>query len=245
MGQAPALVREVQALGDKLLPGDDGSKLVFAHLEALNQRLDDDFVGLIEERSSAGMPSSHILKHIYSLLAPPARVVDREATAVTSEASDDTAATLAPRADQVKKALAEASYQRLEQQFAGILEEEGQPRKDTLELLAECFKARSVLPKAVLFHVKGMRMAAYTRQSTFLARLADERASMRLYLGQCMAYDEALKEVPERLRTWEWDEGEVEKFCKFQWDKLDPLNHAVLKLRAEKLGTRYTIHDTD
>lgn len=42
--QPPALLREVQALGDKLLPGDHGSKLVFAHLEMINQRLADDFV---------------------------------------------------------------------------------------------------------------------------------------------------------------------------------------------------------
>lgn len=85
----------------------------------------------------------------------------------------------------------------------------------------------------------------YTRQSAFLAKLADERVSMRLYLGQCMAYDEILDEVPERLRTWEWDEAELDKLCNFQWDKLDTLNHATLKLRAQKLGTQYPTHDAD
>lgn len=36
MGQPLALVREIQALGDKVLSGDGGSKLVFANLVALN-----------------------------------------------------------------------------------------------------------------------------------------------------------------------------------------------------------------
>lgn len=34
----------------------------------------------------------------------------------------------------------------------------------------------------------------------------------------------------------------MEKLCNFQWDKLDPLNHAILKLRSQKLGTRYATH---
>lgn len=56
LSKPPVLVREVQTLGDKVLPGS--AKLVFVHLDALNQRLADDFIGLIEERASAGLTST-------------------------------------------------------------------------------------------------------------------------------------------------------------------------------------------
>ncbi|KAL3916351.1 MAG: hypothetical protein SGPRY_006858 [Prymnesium sp.] len=204
INQPPVLIRVIQGLGDELLPGpgENSSKLVFAHLDGLNRRLTDDFTGLIEERSAAGVGSEDIIQHLITLASAPLGV-EKEGVPSAGEVSSDGIASLAPRTDQIQKALAEASYQRLEQRFADILEEEGQPRKDVLELLSECFKARSVLPKAVLLHAKGMRVAVYTRQSHFLARLVDERVSLRLYLGQCMAYDESLEEVPERLRTWE------------------------------------------
>lgn len=107
-----------------------------------------------------------------------------------------------------------------------------------LNLLLECLRTKTLLPKVVLFHAKGMRIASYTTHNAFLANLmADELPSMRLlYLGQCVAYYESMEEVPERLLAWEWDDGELDKFCNFQWKKLDPVE--VSKAEDELCDSR-------
>lgn len=36
---------------------------------------------------------------------------------------------------------------------------------------------------------------------------------------------------------------EVDRFCNFQWETLNPLNHAILCLHSQKRGTCYRMHD--
>ncbi|KAL3893179.1 MAG: hypothetical protein SGPRY_014408 [Prymnesium sp.] len=85
--------------------------LVFANLGALNRRLELDCTGLIiEERTAAGVPSEDT----------------KEAGLSTSDSGAEDAIAVAPKTDHVLKAIAEASYHRLDQRFAATLEEEGQ-----------------------------------------------------------------------------------------------------------------------
>lgn len=86
--------------------------------------------------------------------------------------------------------------------------EGGQPRKDLSELLSSCFAAKSVLPKAVLLASPGVRLTVYTYHSNFLALLQGERGALRLYLGQCIAYEEPTGEVPKSLEVFEFNEKE-------------------------------------
>lgn len=67
MGQPPVLVREVQRVGELVLPGDGTSKLFLAQLPPLNELLKEDFKGLIEERAAAGPTSADIIKHLVSI----------------------------------------------------------------------------------------------------------------------------------------------------------------------------------
>lgn len=83
-----------------------------------------------EPRAAAELELEAILlKHIHNLVAPQQTRVEKDTPGSVLEVESETVAPLAPRTDQIQKALAKASYQRLQQAYAAILLEELQPRK--------------------------------------------------------------------------------------------------------------------
>ncbi|KAL3894525.1 MAG: hypothetical protein SGPRY_013787 [Prymnesium sp.] len=83
----------------------------------------------------------------------------------------------------------------------------------------------------------------YTQLSDFLDLLKDERGSMRLYLGQCVAFDEDEDQVPDTLKPFELDEAQYSLLRSFAWESLDLLNGIILPLRAEEVGTTFKVHN--
>lgn len=242
IADAARLVKEVQRLGDVLLKGDSAHQLPFWRITEIEDYLARNLRGLVVESRAAGADTPQIIDRLLE-------VVQQEASKDKSErAVEDGPAAhaeyTAPKRGQIVRALGEQSYAKLERTFLPILQETGQPRKVLTDLLSECFTAESVLPKAVLLATPGTRVSAYTQQSDFLDLLKDERNGLRLYFGQCMAYDDDLEEVPHNLKTFELERAQFELFRRFEWEKMDPLNTAVLKMRAKEVGTQFRGHDS-
>ncbi|KAL3901645.1 MAG: hypothetical protein SGPRY_012250 [Prymnesium sp.] len=245
LGQPAVLTREVERLGEaSVLQGDDSSKMVFWRLAEVEKEMSKTYADAVEELRAGGRDSTQIVQKIIELAGSPADN-DRQTWPPTEGGKMDEAEALlqAPKRGQIKRALAEASYQRLEQAFLDVLQTQGQPDKDVMQLLRDSFQAKSVLPKAVLFQTKGIRIGMYTLASDFLDLIKDERRSLPLYFGQCMAFDRALGKVPNALRTFALDTQEVLKLTNFEWELMDPLNHAILRIQGEMGGSSYGIHD--
>ena len=151
---------------------------------------------------------------------------------------------LGPKPGLLAKACATQSYTNLEIKFTEQLEGGMQSLDDELEMIKECFGAKTVLPKAVLFATTGFKLSVYTGASgtDFLTLLHGQRHLLGLYLMRSLAYDEIEKEVPAHMRTLTYDEKEVRKLCDFKWAELDLLNQVVLLLRGAQAGTTYAIH---
>lgn len=240
--QPAQLILQVQRLGDALLSGARAQKKVFRRITEVNAELDSSFRGLIEEGRAAGSNTTALMERILYLTASTTskgKGQEHSGDQVSGGSGEEVSG---PKRDQMRRALAEQSFARLEQKFDGKLKNP-ESELDKLDMLSECFSETTVLPKAVLLNCPGTKMSSYTQFSGFLDRLKDHRTKLPLYFGQCMAMDEETQEVPADLGTYEWDSNELELFRSFKWDKLDPLNKAVLSLRAEELGTSYTVHD--
>ncbi|KAL3892839.1 MAG: hypothetical protein SGPRY_014734 [Prymnesium sp.] len=238
-----ALTREIQTLGDAILTGDTSQKLVFWRLEQINAHLLEHYSGLIEQEARAGKSTVSIVLKLVSLLQMAGEEKSKEVNEPYAGGVDGADTMAAPKRGQLRRALAEASYAELELTFLPILQEAGQPRKDVQDLLSASFAAKSVLPKAVLLATPGTRQVVYTQLSDFLDLLKDERGSMRLYLGQCVAFDVDEDQVPDTLKTFELDEVQYSLLRSFAWESLDLLNGIILPLRAEEVGTTFKVHN--
>lgn len=238
--QPATLVREVQRLGDTVLKGELSQKLPFWRITEVESFLASNLGGLIDQSKAAGLSSTEIVDRIIEVLKVDSGQEKPEPGGVANE---EAGGIMPPKRGQIVRALGEASFSELQAKFQPVLLEGGQPNKDSADLLSNCFAAKSVLPKAVLLASPGIRLTAYTYHSDFLALLQDERGSLRLYLGQCMAYDELTGEVPKSLKVFEFSEKEFEHLRRFEWSKLDPLNAAILEIKAAELGTRFRHHD--
>lgn len=65
----------------------------------------------------------------------------------------------------------------------------------------------------------------YTQLTDFLDLLKDERGAMRLYLGQCIGFEDDADRVAETLTTFELDETQFSFLIRsFAWENLDLLN---------------------
>lgn len=232
------LVREVQRLGDCLLPGEAAQKNVFCRLPEVERKLDEEYEGLVREARANNQAASTTVDRIF-YLANTATTSEKHSASVAAGVDDPV---MAPKRAQLNRALAERSYVRLKEKYADLLRDKTK-EINRMDMLAECMAARTVLPKAVLLACPGTRVADYVGDTDLLGLLVDERPKMRLYLGRCMAYDDEEEEVPEELSAFEYDEGQYDLLRSFKWHKLDPLNHAVLRLKAEGAGTSFTTHD--
>lgn len=238
------LTREVGRVGDMVLEGDNSQKLPFARINEVNQYLHENFDGFIHEARDANRHSDDIIQRLAQLMAVSGakNPLDRTETEAPSQGAMDPT-TLPPKKAQLRKALAARSYARLESKYLGILQAQGQPDKEALQLLSDCFAEETVIPKAVLLGGKGVGLAAYTQASDFLDLLKDEARSMPLYLGQCMAYDDEEEEVPESLGTFALEAGQFELVRTFRWAEVDFLNYAALSIKAESMGAKFRSHD--
>lgn len=232
------LVREVQRLGDCLLPGEAAQNNVFCRLPEVERKLAEEYEGLVREARANDQPATATVDKIYNL-ASTAADSDKRGEAGATGADDPV---LAPKRAQLNRALAERSYVRLKEKYGTMLKDKSQ-EVNKMDMLAECMAAHTVLPKAVLLACPGTRVADYVGDADLLSLLVDERAKMRLYLGRCMAYDDDEEKVPNELSAFEMEEGQYDLLRSFQWHKLDPLNHAVLRLKAEGAGTSFATHD--
>lgn len=239
-----SLTRDIQTLGDAVLTGETSQKLVFWKLEQVNAHLNEHYAGLIEEEMRAGKGTSAIVGKLTSLMQMAREEKTKESSEPWGGDSEGTDNTAAPKRGQLRRALAEASYVALELKYLPILQAVGQPNKDVQDLLSAAFAARSVLPKAVLLATPGTRQVVYTQLTDFLDLLKDERGAMRLYLGQCIAFDDDADEVPATLITFELDETQFSFLRSFAWESLDLLNGVILPLRAEDVGTTFKPHNT-
>lgn len=244
MTQPATLVREVERLGDALLTGDQTQKMVFWKLSEIDKELRRSYAEAVREQRAEGKDSAEIVQNLIDLISPTSEATGTRGQLMGEGRMEEIdAGPSAPKRGQIKRAMAEASFQRLEQGFLATLQSPGQPDKDVMELLKECFQARSVLAKAVLLQTRGIRVNVFTHASDFLDLVKDERRSLPLYFGQCMAYDKVIGRVPDALRTFSMDPGEVLRLTNFEWEHLDPLNLAILKIQGEMGGSSYGAHD--
>ena len=148
-----------------------------------------------------------------------------------------------PKRGQVRRALDTGGFPELSSKYMPILRAKGQPDKDALRLLAECFKIENVMPKAVLLQTPGMRLSNYTTESDFLDLLKDEHRHVRHYFGQCVAYDDDEEEVPESLEDFSLSEAVMDRWRKFEWAHIDVINDVLLLLSAKEEAAEFDTHD--
>jgi hypothetical protein len=235
MDDSARLVREVQNIGDLMLANDAPPKLPFWKITEVEDTLRKDFGDLIESETEQGATLTQILAKIHDR----AKALDHKGPreGVAGPLGDEGRG---PKPGQLARALSEKSFTKLEATYTLALEDRATTVMEKLLLIGACLAADTVLTKAVLFHAKGMRMAVYIGNTTsdFLSLLSGERHLMDYYIGQTLAYDFDMGEVPSDLRTFMWSHKETRHLLDFEWHLLDPLNETVLKLRGELVGTR-------
>ena len=231
------LVRETEALGDLLLAGEGSNKQPFPKIELLERRLSKDFDGLIKGERDGGSETSDIVAKIRD------RINISQATDKAPSNGDEKFD--GPKPTQMARGLAEESYTRLEVKHVPTLENASVTLEQDLTMLADCFKAKTVLPNAVLLAGKGARLSPYTGSngSDFLAMLHDKRHQLSAYVGQSLAYDADLGQVPSEFRTYAFDEQDTEHLRNSEWWRMDPLNKCLLVIRGREAGTTFKAHD--
>lgn len=233
-GQPSKMVREIQALGDLLLQGEDTQKLPFYHLERVEKLLAEDHGEMINAERNDEATSEDILKKVVSRIK-----TTKSGEKMPVAGSDESVSAQAPKPGQMARALGVQAYAQLEVKYITPLQSQHMPVDDVLEMMGTCLTAQTVLPHAVLFATKGMRIAVYIGQTgtDFLALLHSKRHLMRRYIGQSLAFDIVAMAVPTTMKNFEFDEAEFAKLVEFEWDKLDFLNGCFLKLMGAEVGT--------
>lgn len=237
LDDSAALAREIDGLGDALLPGADSLKRPFWKIEALESILKLDYEHLIGSEREQGGTTASILKKIYTRIK---QVKGRETTT-----REDTDNIQAPKERQLTRAMAKADFMQLEAQHAPTLEANGRTNAQLLEVIGDNLSKETVLPKVVLLATKGVRITAYVAASEYLALLSSEHTSMALFYGQTYAYDEDLGEVPKARRVFWLAEVETNRINDLEWHKLDPLNQVILKLKGLDAATEFKVYKLD
>ena len=233
------LVREVEALGDMVLPGSDRDKQPLQRIEVVERRLAKDFAELISGERDNDAATEDIVDKLKERL----RAV--KASEKGTGDADSSDAIIGPKAGQMARALAEHSYTRLETKHTPTLEKQNASFDELLTMVGDNFAAKCVLTKAVILATKGTRMAPYigSNGSDYLAMLHDKKHMLAAYLGQSIAYDADLGEVPTEFRTYAYDERDTINTRDCEWDKLEPLNRCVLVVKGREAGTTFKHHD--
>ena len=237
------LVREVQAMGELILAGEMAEKQVFWHIERVEEQLTEHYQGLIESERDEGADTAAIL----AKLSLRARGMRQDRDGKGSEAKEGDMR--GPKPGQLLRATTDVSFTQLEAKFMPQLQGDRMTNEDKLILLNETLTAETNLPRAVLFDAKGVRITLYIGQgSDFLSLLYGERHLMSFYLGQSLAYDEDLEEVPSDLRTHLFDAKQTKIITDIEWAderaiKLDFLNGCYLKLCGDEIGTKFHRYD--
>ena len=239
VGKPALILKELQAVGDAMLPGETSQKLPLLKLDDLEKRLQSDGLdSLIKGRRAAGDSTSQIGIRLVRMLSPlkdDDKQEEKSAEGVLS-------GLVPPKRAAVRKATADAGYVRLEAKWLTKLQGVEMSSDDTLDLLDDCFNYGSVLPIAVLVATPGVSLNAHYTESDFLNLLKDKRDNLALYVGQGLAVDSDDDEVPEGLRTFAWDQRQLTLFCQLDWGKLDPVNHILLALCTEETTNKYEKH---
>ena len=238
-GDTARLCREVQRIGDLMLPNDEGTKLPFWKIEEVEVNLKQGYGPFISSERQEGRRTLEILERLSTRVR-----ADRANSKVGDKALSDEDLR-GPKPGQMARAMAEHSFTNIEGKFTDVLQRGDASTVSKLQMLAEVLTADTVLPKAVLFACKGTRLSVYLGSSDFLALLHGERHLMRHYLAQTLAFDESLGAVPEHMKTLLYDEQETRRTCDFKWGELDPLNQCVLWLRGERVGTQFAKHSVN
>lgn len=241
-GAAALLTRDVQAVGDMVLGGEASARMPLLRIDEIEQRLSDPHDGVsdyVAAQRGAGASTQDIIKGIKRIFGGSASG-DKERE---HKESEHEIAMAGPKRAQVERATAEASFAKLEVAWYDVLREEGQPKKDNFAMFDDCFRARSVLAKAVLLRSPGARLSVYGGVSDFLDLLKDESDYLPIFFGQSVAFDVDDDEVPAALESFVLDAGQLDLLRAFRWDEMDPLNHILLKLKAEETTAAMPHHD--
>ena len=240
-----ALVAAVQTIGDLILPGDDVDKLPLARIDEVETGLADALGDLIDTECEQGESTQAIYKKVRERLQEKRQHEKRETSASgPSDSSDDTMR--GPKPGQIQRGQVHPSFVRLESKWRPKLEAGNMPVEDSLQFIAECFEATSVLPKAALLASKGTRASLYvgSNGTEFLALVASKRELMPLYLARSVAFDDETGEVPKELMDVELDDVTTRYACDFEIWSIDVLNKVALMLRGEEAGTTFAMHNT-
>ena len=236
------LSQAVQTLGDLVLAGNDVDKLPFMRLAEVEEAIEADFGDLIRADCEGQESTQTIFGKVHE------RLLERRTQArdnyAAREGSDDLLRGAKP--GQIAKGLNETSFVQLENKWRSKLEAGHMSVEETLQLITDCFGAKNVMPKAVLFASKGTRLAIYTGASgsEFLVLLSAKRGLLPLYWCRSVAYDAELGEVPKELLDLELSEKTSRHIADFELTAIDLLNDVVLLIRGEEAGTSFAKHNT-
>ena len=238
----PKLVREVEALGDDVLPDAGGVKLPFWRIEETEAYVSANFQDFITAEKEGGTTAEHLLAKLRERVRMSRTKETGKADASATPLTDDLRA---PKPAQLAKATAAKAYSGLEIKHAVALQKRGVTTEEKLDAIRDGFTADTVLPKAVLLATKGARLTAYLGQegTDFLSLLHELRHLLTRYFGQTLAFDADLKSVPEELKRFVLDQSQVDLLCNLEWEKMDVLNFAILVLLGQEVGTKFKKHD--
>ncbi|KAL3908445.1 MAG: hypothetical protein SGPRY_009797, partial [Prymnesium sp.] len=102
IGQPATLVREMERLGDAILPGDNAHKMVFWKLSDINKELKHSYSDAVREQRAGGKDSAQIMQKLIELITPtPEAKGQGDSTPGTGGRGDDTDTSIsAPRRGQ-------------------------------------------------------------------------------------------------------------------------------------------------
>ena len=233
----------IRRVGEALLDGPSGAKHPLKNVKELNRRLAADHRHYIAEKFAAGTLTAEMADHIVDTRPRQEAAGGGEALGPQggAGAADNGDASTGAKRAQVRRALGEESYLRIETKWFPILKDTTGAGKDVVAMMDQCFTSTSMLPKAVILATPGMRLAPYYADSDFLDLLKDENDGLPLYLGQCVAYDEDDDEVPEGLTTYQLDPAQMQKVRELKWTGIEPLK-LVLAVKSKQTTANFPAH---
>ena len=234
------LMSYIIQMGDAILPGEVSQKIPLRRVTEINQYL-KDCQGVIDAGVASGFDTQRIASELLMVMVPKSTSAAPAGDSVTTTEGE----IVPPKRGQIFRARAQsAGFVALSNKWLPILKEPGQPKKDKMQLITECFKESSMMAKAVLFNCPGCRLAVYF-EDEFLLLLAEERSGLGLYFGQSVAYDDEDSEVPEECRTFVYPPAQLALFTAFRWTEMDPLHGCILPLATTEVGADFATHDLE
>ena len=237
LGDPNKLQAGVQRVGDLALDGKEGTDDVFGKIDQVESKLAEEYLGLVTSERGEDVHTDDIIQKLCERMRP---------SRGTGGGDKDDAEARAPKPAQLARALAQEGYTAVEVKHFLDLQRNRPSNDRKLIILRDALTAHCVLFHAVLMAAANVRLSTYIgpNGSDFLALLYHERHLLSLYFGQTLAFDEELGEVPKELRTFRLEETQLKVLCDFEWEKLDPLNHFILRLRGREVGTTFQTYST-